>query len=340
MTVATTARYTDVSAPLPAMGTLPSAANQLFYRLTMVSRDAAGRAVVPTDGDGFNVQGVTRATVDNRTGSPEHGGDADAVDIELDYGVFGFDIDGTTPLPGQVVYAVNNATVSTDSDTGARGIAGVCIEVRDGQCYTFTSPLASGLYGDGAAVASDVTDLQTDVAALQADALSATHRLAVPLTAFRATTDGAAIPAWGDGTAMGFSVVNSEILGIRWNPSQATSIIGTVPLPADLDAAEDVVVQFTGFRIGASDAAMVLAVGAFMVAAGEAHNADSNAGGNTTAFDGATNVLTTETLTLAAANVPAAPALLTLTIAPDAALDADDFVLTGIELVYTGALLT
>src|SRR6187455_2328535 len=127
MTVASAHRLTERSAPLPSMGTLYSAANQLFIAGTLVSQDAAGRAVVPSDGDGFNCFGLSRATIDNRTGSPEHGGAADAVEIPVEFGVFGLDYTGTVPKPGQVVYAVNNATVSTDSDTGARGIAGVCV---------------------------------------------------------------------------------------------------------------------------------------------------------------------------------------------------------------------
>lgn len=338
MTAATTFRPTDRSAPIPAMGTIAAAANKLFYGGTMVSRDAAGRGDVPTDGQGFPVVGVSVATIDNRTAGP-HGGAADAVDVDLLYGVFGFKFEDAAALPGQVVYVVDNQTVSTDSDTGARGVAGVCVELRDGLCWVFISPLAIGLFSDDSAVESDVLTLQGTVAALLASAESATARAYVPLNAFRLSADGAAIPAWGDGTAFGFSIVNSEIMGLRWNPSQATSIAATVPLPADLDGTADVTLAFTGFRIGASDTAMVLAVGAFMVAAGEAHNADADAGGNSTAFDGATNVLTTETLALAAANVPEPPALLTLTIAPSAALDADDFVLTGVELVYTRKLL-
>ena len=54
MTATATLRFTEMSAPLPAMGTLMSAADQLFLKGTLVSRDDDGRAVVPEDGISAN----------------------------------------------------------------------------------------------------------------------------------------------------------------------------------------------------------------------------------------------------------------------------------------------
>jgi hypothetical protein len=339
MTAATTSRLFESSAPVPSMGTFPSAANQLFLRATMVSRNATGFAVVPTDGDGFPVMGVTRAVVDNRTGSPEHGGAAGAVDIELDYGVFGMEILGTTPLPNQVVYAVDNQTVSTDSDTGARGIAGVCVEVRDGLCYTYISPLASGLYADGDALASDVTDLQTDVAALQADALTAQAVVSIPITSFRIYSSGAALPAFSDGVNDGIDPT-AESLGYKFNVASTAAIAASVLMPNDLDDTEDVIVHVLGFRVGSSDTTAALTVGAFFRTDGAAFSADANAGGDTTAFAAATTVVSEETLSIAAGDVPASPSSLLLTLVPTAALDADDLVILEVWIEYTRKLLT
>lgn len=145
MTATTTARLTDGSAPLPSMGTLSSAANQFFPKGTLVSRNGDGRAIAPTDGDGFHVAGVANATFDNRTGS-EAGGSNDDLDVEVTYGVFGFILEegSATPAPGDPLYVVDNQTVSANPDDGdggdPRGIAGVHVFTRDGETFVGVGP--------------------------------------------------------------------------------------------------------------------------------------------------------------------------------------------------------
>lgn len=139
MAEATAARIDVVAGKIPYMGTLPSAANQLFYINTMVAVNAAGQAVVPTDGDGLPVVGRANATWDNRTNG-EYGGAAGAVDIEVTYDVLAVEITGTAPVAGDAVYSVDNQTVSLTQATG-RGFAGIVSEVRDGQALIWLSPL-------------------------------------------------------------------------------------------------------------------------------------------------------------------------------------------------------
>lgn len=133
----------------PKKGTLPMAANTLILKGTIVCRDAAGRAVPGTDGSGFNAHGTASHTVDNRTGSLA-GGAAGAVDIEIEYGANLWNFDGTQPLPGQKVHVLDNQTVTTDSDSSARGFAGICTEVRANnggvlQAMVDMSPTIAGL---------------------------------------------------------------------------------------------------------------------------------------------------------------------------------------------------
>lgn len=109
------------------MLTLSVSANSLYIKGTMVSRGADGRAKVPTDGDGLPVVGFNRQNIDNRTGAA-FGGTDDAGDIDLEEGVFAVDYTGTAPRPGELVYAVNNFTVSVDSAGGTRGLAGYVTE--------------------------------------------------------------------------------------------------------------------------------------------------------------------------------------------------------------------
>lgn len=152
MTAIATARLTEFGPPSPARGTVPSAANQLFLKNTIVCRDDSGNAVVPVDGQGFRALGVSQHTYDNRTGS-EAGGDAGDLDVELQFGVFGFDIeDGSDdPLPGQLVYVVDNQTVSVDNSGGAglRGACGFVSEVRQvngvDQAFVMIAPHIAGI---------------------------------------------------------------------------------------------------------------------------------------------------------------------------------------------------
>lgn len=319
------------------MGSLKSAADQLFVAGTLVSKDAAGRAVAPEDGDGFNALGVSRATIDNRTGSPEHGGAADAVDVEIEYGVFGFAYEGDAPEAQEVVYVVDNQTVSTDSDTGARGRAGVCVFTRDSVCFVFVSPLA-GLYQGAEATASDVLALQTLADALETDALTTQAIVSVPLSAFRVYSSGGALVPFNDGVADGIDPT-AESAGYRFNVASTAAIAASLLMPNDLDDAEDVVVHVLGYRVGSADTTAALTVGAFFRVAGAAFSADDTAGGATSAFDGATTVVTEETLTIAAADVPASPSSLLLTLVPTAALDADDLVILEVWIEYTRKLL-
>lgn len=176
------------------------------------------------------------------------------------------------------------------------------------------------------------------IAALEVDAESAAAELVVNLGSLRAST-GAALPAFGDGTADGFSLVGSECLGIRWNDtggSRAT-VAGEAHIPSDWDDTAAIALHVEGFRVGSADAAMVGTVTVFAQAVGDAYTVDANAGGSTTAFDGATTVITDETLAFLAGVLPVGSKV-SFTFVPDAALDGDDFVLTGIKFVGTRKL--
>lgn len=182
---------------------------------------------------------------------------------------------------------------------------------------------------------ADITALEAAVAALATDAESAAAELVVPLGSLRAST-GDAIPAFVDDTADGFSLVGSECLGIRWNDTGGVraTVAGEAHIPADWDDTEAITLHFEGFRVGDTDKAMVGTVTLFAQKVGDAYTADNNAGGSTSAFDGDTTVITDETLAVLAGVLPAGSKV-SFTFVPNAALDGDDFVLTGIKFVGT-----
>ena len=331
MAATTTFRLTEFAGLKPTKGTLEQAANTLIIGGTIVTVDADGRADVVTPGQ--HAIGVALADSDNRTTAPE-GGAAGAVKCQVQYGVFGFDYDGAAPAPGDAVYVVDNQTVSTDSDSGSRGIAGYCSETIGSTCYVEFGPTVAGQIVIAATEAAQLDTAQADIDNLQADV--AMGRIDIPLGSAR-LADGTAPGAFTDGSADGF-VVNEGVM-YRWNVSSTTPIWFDVALPPELDDAVAVEVHALCSREGADDTTVVLTVGAYFQTAGAAYDADENAGGaSTPAIAGATKVITETVATIAAADVPAGPCKLSISIAPSAALDADDLNLHALWIEHARAL--
>jgi hypothetical protein len=304
----------------------------------MVTVDTAGRANPGVGADGFAAIGKASATTLNLTTDPS-GGAADAEDQEVEYGVFGWRIDGATPLAGDVVFLVDNQTVSTSDSGGTRGVAGYVTEIRDDQgttanAFVWMGPHVAGQIVIAAAEAAKVTTLQAEMLVEQTQTTSDQALLVIPMNAWR-VDDGTSIPAFSDGVADGFSLVDSEAMALRLNDSIFDKFITNVVMPPDLDETADMVVHIQAARIGAADPTAVLTFEAFFNTVGSAHTADADAGSDSTAFDGATTVITEETMTIALADVPAQPGSLTLTMVADAALDADDLIILSTTIEYT-----
>ena len=139
MTATTVERLYDGSAALtPAHGTFGVAADQQMLKGTIVVLDSNGFADTPAAGQ-------------NAAGIAEHsilGGSSDGdEEVEVSYGVHGVLFDGTAPKPGEVVYVLDNQTVTLV--VGTNGIAGICSETKNGKCYVWFGPhvatLASGV---------------------------------------------------------------------------------------------------------------------------------------------------------------------------------------------------
>lgn len=227
----TTERLTPSTGEIPSKGTYSMAANTLLFKGQIVTQDASNRAAVP--GPGQNAVGISKATYNNRTGAPS-GGAADAMKAEIDYGVHGLEYTGTAPRPGQVVYVVDNQTVSLDP-TGSRGIAGVVSEAKnatgdDGLCYVFMGPLAIAL----------------------AQSLQGAMAIDLPLGGWRLST-GAAIPAFAANSADGFTLAGSEAFGIRINDDSTTVFVDQVRLPESLPAGAALTLHILASRVGTSD---------------------------------------------------------------------------------------
>lgn len=311
--------------PLPSYGTLPARANTRYPEGTLVGRDENGRAYAYIDADasGYPAMGTAKSYFLNGTNDRALGGGGtgldDGLDIELDYGPKGFAFTGTTPLPGDDMYVVDNQTISTDSLNGTRGKAGKCFEVRTTQglakAYIVMGPASLGSAGSP-------------------------HSLPIPLTSFTLATGAPmAVFANGASTVPGFEATGSEALSIRWNNDAAPGAVAcSVSLPRELDDTRDAVLEFLCSKSGATVGdATTLTITAFLIAAGDLYDADADAGGVSNAIAGAAVAKTTAVLTrtIANADIPAGARVLNFTVKPTAGLlGTDDFFIHEARLRY------
>jgi hypothetical protein len=360
MTAASLERMTPFAGLFPARGTYKIAANTLIRKGWIVGIDSAGRAVAAdTIANGcLACVGVAESTVDNRTGS-ELGGAADAADVVVGYGVFGFVTktgggdDIAVKDVGSVFWVVDNQTVALTSGSSTRPLGGYISEVRDGLVYGLFGPTVVGQIVIAAAEASDLDAAQADIIEQEADlgeittALTTAHAIVpIPLTSFT-TSDGTPLGKFSSASSptMGLNVADSETLNIRWNnDANPGTIIARVPIPPDLDDTAAAELEFLVSKSGATVGdATILTVAAFLTQAGQLHDADSDAGGDTGALvgDATAKTLTLLSRTIAAADIQPGDAMMYITVTPKAGtLGTDDLMLHDARLRYTRKMLT
>lgn len=345
MAAATAPRNTEFAGLIPARSTVGMATAEIAFKGTIATINAGGYAVEGAAADGFNAIGKFSATFDNRATAPEGGANA-AIDAEIEHGVFGWAYNGTAPKSGQVVYVYDNQTVSIDSDSGTRGIAGYCSETRNSKCYTLMGPTVVAQIVIAAAEAADLDTAQTDIDALQVDAATTNALIRVPLTSLT-KSDATPIGKFADGadTTFGLNIADSEALCVRWN-NHATpgTALCQVELPYDLDDAGPINLEFVASKSGATlGDATTLTIAAYIITVGDLHDADTNCGGVTNALVGDATAKTTALLsrTIAAGDVPVGARSLTMSITPTAGkLGTDDLLIHSIGVRYTKKIMT
>jgi hypothetical protein len=353
MTALSIERMTKFAGQFPARGTYGIKANVRIFKGALVGKDSAGRAMPgDTIANGcLAALGKASATYDNRTGSAL-GGAADAVDVEVEYGVFGFvsatggGDDIAADDVGKVCYVVDDQTVALTNGTDTRGIAGLITEVRDGQVFVWMGPHVVALIVIAASEASQLDTAQVDIDALEADASTANAYVHVPLTSFLdADGDPLAKFVSAGSPTFGFNLADSEALNLRWN-NDATpgTALCQVSLPPDLDDTANAQLEFLCSKSGATVGdATTLTITAFILTAGDLHDADADAGGVTDALVGNAAAKTTKKLTrtIAAADIPASAHTMTFTVAPTAGLlGTDDLMLHSVRLRYKRKIQT
>lgn len=166
----------------------------------------------------------------------------------------------------------------------------------------------------------------------------------VPLGGFVLASTGEPLAVFADSannpSVPGVQITNSKARTIRWNnAATATGILTSVPMPRDLDIASSVTLYIEASKIGATGAdAVTFDVGAFNQVVGALHDADTDFGGVSSAMTGAAATKTIQRVSrsLAASDLAAYPASLSLTIKFTAGLlGTDDLVLHRVFIAYT-----
>lgn len=108
----------------------PVAASTTIYQGGLVCLDASGNAVPGAVSATLVARGRAEDTVDNSAGS------AGDLNVRTTVGVFQFANDGVAAVTrahiGDDCYILDDETVSSDDDTGARSVAGRVIDVDSG----------------------------------------------------------------------------------------------------------------------------------------------------------------------------------------------------------------
>lgn len=353
MTALAIERMTNFAGVIPSRGTYPIKANVRIFKGAIVGIDSAGRAMPgDTIANGcLTVVGKASATYDNRTGSVL-GGAADAVNVEVEYGVYQYDFktgggdDIAADDVGKVCFVVDDHTVALTNNTDTRAIAGLISEFRDSKPYVWMGPHVAAILVIAATEASQLDTAQIDVDALQADAATSNAFVHIPLTSF-VDADGDPLAKFvSAGTpTFGFNLADSEAFNIRWN-NDATpgTALCQVALPPDLDDTAAAQLEFLCSKSGATVGdATTLTITAFLIGAGDLHDADANAGGVSDALVGNAVAKTTKklTLTIAAGDIQAGARSMTFTVTPTAGtLGTDDLMIHDVRLRYTRKIQT
>lgn len=243
--------------------------------------------------------------------------------------------DGTAPITssdiGKDAYAVDDSgVVSADGDGRTRlGTPWILVSSTDslGQ--------RPGVYVEAEGVLSDI--LQS---------LQGTGEIVLAPDNFCLLT-GAPLALFSNGASAvpGLAIVDSKAKAVRWNNNATLDgILASFGMPSDCDITENMIVQIRASKTGATLAdAPTFVVGAYNQVIGALHDADADFGGTSSAMTGDAVAKTIQVVTqrLAAANLAASPASVTMSIKPtDGTLGTDDLVLHSVRIIYTKKLLT
>jgi len=337
----------------------PVAASQTIYAGALVCVNANGYALPGADTANLIFQGIALEQKDNSSGS---NGDLDVVlqrrgliKVILDTAISQANV-------GDNVFLVDDQTVDLTANVDNNIFCGIIAQYIDStHAYIDIEPairqadVATHIADSSAAHAASaisVADSGSIVTATEVEAAIQeimtgikTAQYTLFPQALRLET-GAAIGAFADGSTDGWAQVSNKDLALKWNTgANPTDMVAVFIMPQDLDDSEDIIVHLLGaiVKAGGDEAdSPKVTVEAYFSTAGANPAADADAGDDSSEFvTGDDAAWQEETLTIAAADVPASPSVLTLVFHPkDGELGTDDFLLMPPWLEVTRKCLT
>jgi hypothetical protein len=247
---------------------------------------------------------------------------------------------------GAVIYGAASGMVKDSAAGTAIGIAleeatalNDIIEIID---FTVISTTAATISIADSGNIITGTDVEAALAEIMHGIKTAQYTI-VPVHDLRLET-GAALAAHADGAADGWTQLSNKTMALRWNNGGTpTDFMASFVLPQDYNDVADVILHLMGtiIKVGGSVVdSPVFTVEAYFDEVGAAPGADADCGGESGEFT-ADGTFEEKTLTITAANAPAAPTVLNLVFHPkDAQLGTDDFVLLPPWLEVTRKCLT
>lgn len=281
----------------------------------MVCLNAAGYMVEGSTALGLTALGRAEETVDNSAGGNG------AKTCKYSEGVFRWDNSAgadeiTQADVGKSCSIVSDSAVAKTDGAGTRSNGGVIDSVDAAGVWVQQGLNTASLAGTGYGIVPiPLTTL------LDADG--------DPLAKFVS----AASPTFG------FNLADGEAFGVRWN-NDATpgTAMFQVELPPDLDTSSPARLEFLCSKSGATVGdAVTLTLTVFILAIGDLHDADANAGGVTNALVGNAPAKTTALLfrEIPEADIPVGARVMFGTVTPTAGtLGTDDLIITGARLRY------
>lgn len=320
-------------APWPKVSSqrLPGS-GQTLYHGALICVDSAGKFV---KGIGTDPTLVAYGFLEHRADDGVANNSADAFSGEVlvysDVRLVTFSGTALTDAhEGASAFIVDDQTMSITSNSGTRPIGGQIVEVVSAtSAYVHVHPVLSVL-------------LAARVAAGSAQAT-----IPVPFGGAMLAA-GTPMAAFADNASSnpGVTLANSKAVALRWNNNgtQTAVWLPSIPMPQDLDDAADIVIHALASKSGATVGdATTFTFAAFFQTAAALHDADTDCGGASSALTGDATAKTVAevTRTIAAADVPAAPCVLSLSVKPtDGTLGTDDAMIHAIWIEYTRKPLT
>lgn len=272
--------------------------------------------------------GVTEYAVDD--------GEMVAVRLHSDKGTFEVECDISSAIArGTQLYGANDGKVS-DASSGSVQFVAVQAAAADNEhieCspYTVKSTTAATVSVADTGAFTAAATVEAALAEIYQHIQSAQAFLPVPLTTLLETDATNTVAALGPATTPTLDMANGDTdsgLVVTWAASNSDAVLFQTPLPPDLDTTADLVIHFRAKSGGATDTPTIASDAYFNEGDTKVEDASSALGA----------AYAENTITIAAADIPAGAQTLTVELTPGAHTT-DTVVLSALWIEYTRSTL-